>query len=142
MTAVIAPVARGDLLGNQGIGGVGVGDPQERFGQAHQGEALGIGEPELLEKGLDHPGAVGFGPRLEDDIARALSGCPPLRLVQRRVSQKRRNARCLIDGLVRVERVGGVCREGHPRPRNRESGRTYAGRQKAQASDFFHARVG
>ena len=52
-----APVATGQLVADQPVGGGGVGDAQERLGQAHQGDALLAGERELLHQRVDARGA-------------------------------------------------------------------------------------
>ena len=46
------PVAGGELLGNQPVGGRIVGNPQQRFGDAHEGDALLIRQAELLQEGI------------------------------------------------------------------------------------------
>ena len=40
MAHVLAPVRGRDLILNEGVDGFGVGHPQERLGQTHQGDAF------------------------------------------------------------------------------------------------------
>ena len=58
LALVGAPVAGADLLGDQVVAGGGVRHAQQRFGEAHQGEAFGIGQAELLEEAFHHPFAA------------------------------------------------------------------------------------
>ena len=52
-----APVARGDLVGDQLVGGRVVGDAQQRLGQAHQDHAFLRGQVVLAQEGVE-PGAL------------------------------------------------------------------------------------
>ena len=47
---MFAPVALFHFLGNQQILGLGIGNTQKRFGQAHQGDPFLIGEAKLVHK--------------------------------------------------------------------------------------------
>ena len=47
-----APVAAGKLVANQRVGGVGVGNAQQRFGHAHQRDAFGCGEAVVAQERL------------------------------------------------------------------------------------------
>ena len=50
---VLLPVPSADLLGDQRVGGVLVGDAQQRLGEAHQDDAFLRGQPVLVHEGVD-----------------------------------------------------------------------------------------
>ena len=50
---VARPVAGAQLVADQPVGGVGIGDPQQRLGEAHQHDALARAEAVLLQERLD-----------------------------------------------------------------------------------------
>ena len=58
LTEVIGPAPRRDLVGDQPIGGVGVRNPEQRLGNAHEDHALAGAEVVLLQEGLDAGGAA------------------------------------------------------------------------------------
>ena len=62
---VAAPVAAGDLVADQGVAGFVVGDAQEGFGEAHQGDAFLAGQGIFLDEALD-TGALVLGPQRRD----------------------------------------------------------------------------
>ncbi len=72
------PVAAGDLLGDELVGGLGVGDAQQRLREAHQDDALLAREAILAHEGVDAGmlGAVGAGG--DHEPARDLGGAPAL----------------------------------------------------------------
>jgi hypothetical protein len=49
---VFAPIAGGNLLGDQFVGRLFVRHAQQRLGEAHEREALGVGQSEFLEEAL------------------------------------------------------------------------------------------
>ncbi len=49
------PIARADFLGDQFVGGFLIRNAQQRFGEAHQRQPLGIAEAELFQKAFDDP---------------------------------------------------------------------------------------
>jgi len=66
------PVGRFDLVVNQLVDGLRIGNPQQRFRQAHQANALVRRQPVLGEKAFHHR-RRGFISDLVDDL-RACSG--------------------------------------------------------------------
>ena len=53
-----APVPGADFFRDQAIGGLVIGDAQQRLGQAHQRNPLFVGQPEFLEKGIQGAGLM------------------------------------------------------------------------------------
>ena len=47
------PILAADLVGDELVGGVGVGDAQQRLGEAHEHHALFGGERVFLHEGID-----------------------------------------------------------------------------------------
>ena len=60
LAEVRAPVAARDLVADQRVAGGGIGNAQQRFGQAHQRHALARAERELLQQALHQAGPAGF----------------------------------------------------------------------------------
>ena len=56
LALVAAPVALAELVGDQAVGGLGIGDAQERLGEREQGHALLRVQPIFLQE-LVHPAA-------------------------------------------------------------------------------------
>ncbi len=52
------PVGVAELVGDQQVGGLGIGDAQERLGEAEQRHALRRVEPIFLKELVDPPPAV------------------------------------------------------------------------------------
>ena len=57
------PPSLADLLGDQGIGRVLVGDAQQGLGEAHQDDALLGGEAVFVHEGIDAAVLVAIGAR-------------------------------------------------------------------------------
>jgi len=57
---MLAPVALADLVGDEAVGGLAVGYAQQRFGQAHQGDALFRRQREFMHQGVHAGGAGAF----------------------------------------------------------------------------------
>ena len=53
------PVAAAELVGDQAVGGLGIGDPKERLGERQQGDALRSVQPIFLEELVDPPLRLG-----------------------------------------------------------------------------------
>ena len=53
LAQVAAPVALADLVGDQAVGSLMVGNAQQRFGQAHQGHALFRRQRKFVHQGID-----------------------------------------------------------------------------------------
>ena len=70
LAAMVRPIARRDLLGDQRIRRVRVRHAQQRLGQAHQRQPLWVGQPELLKEAFHHAGASCLRPRLQNDVTR------------------------------------------------------------------------
>ncbi len=104
---MIAPFAGGDLLGDQCIGGVGIGDTQQRFGEAHEGEAFGIREAELLQEAFHDAGVLRLGARFQHDVAGGGGGGAALHRVERGLGQHFGDALRFVLELSGIEHVGG-----------------------------------
>src|SRR6185295_17506211 len=59
---LLRPVRPGELVGDEFIGGVRVGDPKQRFGEAHHRDALVRSEVVGVEEGVDARRLVGANP--------------------------------------------------------------------------------
>ena len=51
---MLCPVGSADLLGDQRLGGVVVGDAQQRFAEAHECDAFFVRKAELGEEEIQH----------------------------------------------------------------------------------------
>ena len=78
MAEMALPVGLADLVADQPVDGLGIGDAQQRLGEAHQRDALGRGQRVFVQKGVDaafaealaaHRGDEGAGGR-GDAVAR------------------------------------------------------------------------
>ena len=69
-SAQMLPSAPPDLLGDQRVGGVLVGDARQRLRKAHQDDALFRGEPVLVHEGVDAAVLVAVGARSPHQPAR------------------------------------------------------------------------
>ena len=78
-TGVRGPVAAGEAFRNQLVRGVVVGHPQQRLGQAHQRDALRVGQSELLQEGVERGALRLARARAGDDPAGLLQRCRTLR---------------------------------------------------------------
>ena len=62
-----APVALRELVANENVARLVVGNAQERLREAHQRHALGCRERELFHQRLDPEGMTAFGPHFGDE---------------------------------------------------------------------------
>ena len=62
------PITRGQLFGNQPIGGCIIGNAQQRFGNAHECNALLIGQAEFLQKRIEERSLVAPRARAFDQL--------------------------------------------------------------------------
>jgi hypothetical protein len=69
---VAAPIRGGDLILDQGVNCIGIGDTQQRFGQTHQRDAFGCGQAIFGQKDL-HQTGIGLSANLSNQIG-GLSG--------------------------------------------------------------------
>ncbi len=69
---MLRPVAVGEFFGDQLVGRRVVRNPQQRLGQAHQRDTLVVGEPELLQEGIEIAALVSARTRAADKLPRAL----------------------------------------------------------------------
>ena len=58
---MLVPGASRNLVGNQAIRGLAIGDTQQRFGQAHEDHAFARGQAVLAQEGVERPAAAGRG---------------------------------------------------------------------------------
>ena len=95
-----APIAGTDLLGDQVVAGFSIRHAQQRFGKAHEGEPLGVGQAKLLKEAFHHPLAPSRRPRRFNKVQRT----PHRRLAKivtdRRLFQKLFQQGFFIDELV------------------------------------------
>ena len=71
---VLAPVALADLVGDQAVGGLAVGNAQQRFGQAHQRHALFRRQREFVHQCVHAGGAGAFCAHLRHQLVRQRGG--------------------------------------------------------------------
>jgi hypothetical protein len=76
----IAPLAAGEFLPQQGIGGVGIGNAQQRFGHAHQRDALAARKAVMAQKRLGAERSRRRGAYACGECPRALGDPRPGRL--------------------------------------------------------------
>ncbi len=81
---VLLPIAGPELVADQTVGGLGVGDPQERLGQAHERDALGGVELVFLKQRLDAEPGCRPGPHLGHQPRRGGRDLRPIRCTKRR----------------------------------------------------------
>ncbi len=53
MAEMALPVGAGDLVADQPVDGLGIGDAQQRLGEAHQRDALGRGQRIFVQKRVE-----------------------------------------------------------------------------------------
>ncbi len=98
---VALPAPAGDLLGDKLVGGVAVGNPEQRLGDAHQDDAFLAGKPVLAHEGID-AGVLGFvGARGMDEAASDVGGAPTLLLGKHRALDQTVEQPRLVDEMVR-----------------------------------------
>ena len=73
------PVTGPNFLRDQRIGSRLVGDAQQRLRQAHQGDALSVGQAKLLQKGVEGSRLVHRRAALPHQVARAFQNGIALR---------------------------------------------------------------
>jgi len=82
------PVAPGDLVGDEPVGGLAVGNAQQRFGEAHQHHALLAGQRVFVHEGVDAAIAAPARPRGMDQPAGKFVDAPALRFAQPRLADQ------------------------------------------------------
>ncbi len=70
MAEMALPIGRGDLVADQPVDGLGIGDPQQRLGDTHQRDALGRGQRVFLQKGVEPAPAEALAADRHDQPAR------------------------------------------------------------------------
>ncbi len=112
------PVRRPQLVADQAVGGLGVGDAQQRLGETHEDDALAAGQAEFLEKGVEPALPIALGPHRDYQApgqrldARARFGC--LRFA-RGIERREQPADNL--GLGRDQGLVQACAQGRGRRR-------------------------
>ena len=114
---MLSPAASRDFLGDQFVSRLFVRHAQQSFGEAHQRQALSIGEAELFEEAFHHALAALQAAGLHDQRPGLCSNRGARGWIERRIRQHGRNRRILILIFQRVERVpvdsgGRVWRRG------------------------------
>ena len=116
---VRAPVAVGELVADQAVGGGLVGHAQQRLGQAHQRHAFLAGERELLHQRVDAGGARAGGAQAADEVmGEAADGFAQLGgdacgLHQHRHAHRLGRAPGGVDGVADGAARGGWKGRGH-----------------------------
>ena len=77
------PMTTRDFFGNQAIGGLVVGNSQQRLGEAHERDTLLVGEPEFLQEGVEIRTFVGAPPSATNQRVSRGEGCSALLRRQR-----------------------------------------------------------
>ena len=117
LAEVVGPLADRDLVGDQLVGRLGVGDAQQRLGEAHQHDALLRGEAVLLQERLDARLALAARPGGDHEC----DGVLPDRLALG-VGQARERQQLRYDGLLVGEIAPLIARPGPTRTRRRRRG--------------------
>ena len=103
------PFLAADLVGDELVGGVVVGDAQQRLGKAHQHHALFGGKRIFLHEGIDAALLLAPGPDRGDKLARQFMGLPAFLGREPRLMRQLAHQH----GFVRKELVfdGGAARQ-------------------------------
>ena len=98
---MLFPAPAGDFFGDQRVGGLGVGNAQQRFREAHQNDALVAGKPVLPHEGIDAGvlGMIGAGDL--DEATGDLGGAPPFVLGVDGALDEAANETLLVDQVIR-----------------------------------------
>ena len=78
LSDMIGPIRRGDLLRDQRLGGVVVGNSEQGFADAHQGDALFVAQTELAQEHVEHGTLVRARPAPLHQADRAFQHAPIL----------------------------------------------------------------
>ncbi len=95
------PMPLGELFRNQLVGGLGVGDPQQRLGDAHEDDAFLAGKTVLAHEGVDAGVLAAVGARGMDEAARKVAGAPALVLAEHGALDQPVEQALLVDEMVR-----------------------------------------
>ena len=101
MAAVLFPMAAGDLLGDQLVGRLRVGDPQQRLGDAHEDDAFLARQAVLAHEGVDAGVLAAVGARRMDEPARQLGRAAALVLAEHGALDQPVEQPLLVDEMVR-----------------------------------------
>ena len=110
---VLVPLAAADLLGDQRIGGVLVGDAQQGLGQAHQDDAFLAREAVLVHEGVDAAMLVAVGARGAGQPAGQLGDAPALVIGVDGPLDQTADQAGLIEQVIGGDLVAGRQRDGH-----------------------------
>ncbi len=104
VTEVPVPLPAGELVANEAIGGVGIGNAQERFRQAHQHHAFLRRQVVLVHEGIE--AAVGLAPRAhrQHQLAGAIGNTPARVVGNGRLREQGPDARGLVGEEGRIDR--------------------------------------
>ena len=101
---VAGPVASAELVADQPVGGLRIGDPQQRLGQAHQHHALGRAETILVQERLDPEAvAAGLANPLREVAGVGLHATAP-GIVERRLLEEQCGASSLVGAIGLADR--------------------------------------
>jgi len=117
MPQMARPIRRRELVADETVHRGGIGDPQQRLGQAHQGHAFGRGQRIFMKECIDAAFAAPPLSRLGDEAARAPLDAPDRLGGQRRFGQNPRNRRLF---LLAVSKTYGLARRVGGRKRSED----------------------
>jgi hypothetical protein len=119
---VALPVGAADLVADQPVGGVGIGDAQQRLGQAHEQDTLAVGELVFVHEGVDAAAAHALLADLRHQAAGGVGDAAAGRGAQVGLGQQVLGHRRLVgpvgvlDGAAQRIGFGKPAHEGHGSP--------------------------
>ncbi len=102
---MLFPMAAGDFLGDQRIRRLGIGDPQQRLGEAHENDAFLAGEAILAHERVDAGMLAAVGARRMDEPARQLGRAAALVLAEHSALDQPVEQALLVDEMVRGDLI-------------------------------------
>jgi len=96
----LLPLGAADLVANKAIDGIGVGDAQQRFGQAHQHHAFAGGEVVSGQEGVDAAGFQAPVTNRLDQRRRPLADALLFGMAEACLGDQFRDERFLIDAVI------------------------------------------
>ena len=110
---MLLPLALADLLGDQRVGGILVGDAQQGLGEAHQDDAFLASEAVLVHEGVDAAVLGPVGARRAGEAAGEIADTPALVVgVDGALDQSAHQTR-LVEQVIGGNFVAGWQRCGH-----------------------------
>ena len=101
VSAMLVPMAFGELFGDQLVGRLAVGDPQQRLGDAHEDDAFLAGKAVLAHEGVDAGVLAAVGARGIDETARKVGRAAALVLAEHGALDQPVEQALLVDEMMR-----------------------------------------